>query len=91
MYDKLKNIVDTNETVVAIVAAASMCQTCTDWIPSVLKTVCAEFDVSVNIINDDFTQFIINNNYSISNEITQIYKNVLYNNNKRIIYAFLLK
>ena len=39
---------------------------------------------------DDFTQFIINNNYSISNEITQIYKNVLYNN-KRIIYAFLLK
>ena len=53
MYDKLKNIVDTNETVVAIVAASSMCQTCTDWIPSVLKATCAEFDVSVNIIYVD--------------------------------------
>ena len=40
---------------------------------------------------DEFTQFIINNNYIINNELTQIYKNILYNNNKRIIYAFVLK
>ena len=41
---------------------------------------------------DDFTQFIINNNYIINNIITQQYKNVLsINNNKRPIYAFTLK
>jgi hypothetical protein len=36
---------------------------------------------------DDFTQFIINNNYRINDELTQIHKNVGYNN-KRLIYAF---
>jgi len=41
---------------------------------------------------DDFTQFIINNNYIINNTITQLYKNVLsINNKKRPIYAFMLK
>ena len=41
---------------------------------------------------DDFTEFIINNNYIINNIITQQYKNVLsINNNKRPIYAFTLK
>jgi hypothetical protein len=39
---------------------------------------------------DDFTQFIINNNYIINNNITQLYKDVLYNNKKKLIYAFML-
>ena len=40
---------------------------------------------------DDFTQFILNNNYVINDALTQIYKNMLYNNNKRVIYAFMLE
>lgn len=40
---------------------------------------------------DDFTQFIINNNYSINNVITQLYKDVLYSNKKKPLYAFMLK
>ena len=40
---------------------------------------------------DDFTQFIINNNYSINNVITQLYKDLLYSNKKKPLYAFMLK
>lgn len=36
---------------------------------------------------DDFTQFIITNNYIINDTLTQIHKNIGYNN-KRLIYAF---
>ena len=50
---------------------------------------------SINLMTleqlDDFTQFIINNNYIINNVITQLYKDVLYNNKKKLIYAFMLE
>jgi hypothetical protein len=39
---------------------------------------------------DEFTQFILNNNYVINDVVTQIYKNNLYNKNKKVIYAFML-
>jgi hypothetical protein len=53
MYDKVKDIISANETVVAFVAATSTCMTCQEWVPSVLKAACAKFDVSVNIIYVD--------------------------------------
>jgi len=47
---------------------------------------------------NDFTEFLINNNYTIDNSITEIYKNTNYNNcqnnsfvnfnSKKLIYSF---
>ena len=49
---------------------------------------------SINLMTqeqlDEFTQFILNNNYIINDVVTQIYKNNLYNKNKKVIYAFML-
>jgi hypothetical protein len=40
---------------------------------------------------DDFTEFIINNNYIINNTLTQQYKEFFYNTRKKLIYVFMLK
>jgi hypothetical protein len=40
---------------------------------------------------DEFTEFIINNNYIINNTLTQQYKEFLYNTRKKLIYVFMLK
>ena len=40
---------------------------------------------------DDFTEFIINNNYIINNTLTQHYKEFSYNTRKKLIYVFMLK
>jgi hypothetical protein len=49
---------------------------------------------SINLMTqeqlDEFTQFILNNNYVINDVVTQHYKNNLYHNNKKVIYAFML-
>jgi hypothetical protein len=40
---------------------------------------------------DEFTEFIINNNYIINNTLTQHYKEFFYNTRKKLIYVFMLK
>jgi hypothetical protein len=40
---------------------------------------------------DEFTEFIINNNYIINNTLTQHYKEFSYNTRKKLIYVFMLK
>jgi len=39
---------------------------------------------------DEFTEFIINNNYIINNTLTQQYKEIFYNTRKKLIYVFML-
>jgi hypothetical protein len=40
---------------------------------------------------DQFTEFIINNNYIINNTLTQCYKEFYFNTRKKLIYVFMLK
>jgi hypothetical protein len=40
---------------------------------------------------DEFTEFIINNNYIINNTLTQYYKESFNNTRKKLIYVFMLK
>ena len=51
---------------------------------------CINTFLTLNDLNE-FTEFLINNNYIINNTLTQQYKEVFNNNKKKLIYVFMLK